>query len=112
MTEDERRDLIAKAFEAKKKLEDQLKETREKMEERERELSRLQDEVNKGVLMMEGEEEALKKDKIKYYELRPERAFKEGSAAQLHFRLAESQFYRLLSGPLGTGWVHALHSLF
>ena len=61
--------------------------------------------VNKGVLLMEGEEEALTKKDIKYYTLMPERAFKEGSAAQLHFRLAESQFYRLLSGAYGSQYV-------
>jgi aprataxin and PNK-like factor len=57
--------------------------------------------------MMEGEEEALKHDAIKYYALYPERAYKEGSAAQLHFRLAESQFYRLVSGSANTTY----HSL-
>ena len=52
---------------------------------------------------MEGEKEALENDEIKYFDLMPERSYKEGSAAQLHFRLAESQFYRLLSGPGGQG---------
>lgn len=50
---------------------------------------------------MDGEKEALKGTKTKYFELMPERAYKEGSAAQTHFRLAESQFYRLMSG---TSW--------
>ena len=36
---------------------------------------------------MEGEQEALDKDQIKYFDLMPERSYKEGSAAQLHFRL-------------------------
>ncbi|ELT91186.1 hypothetical protein CAPTEDRAFT_207715 [Capitella teleta] len=96
MTEEERKDLITKAIAAKTQLEAELKSAREKVEERERELQRMQDEVNKGVLLMDGEEEALKADAVKYYSLVPERAYKEGSAAQLHFRLAESQFYRLI----------------
>ena len=48
--------------------------------------------------MLDGEREALAGSKIKYFPLIPERQYKEGSAAQVHFRLAESQFYRLLSG--------------
>ncbi len=64
---------------------------------------------------MEGEEEVLKGTETKYFELFPERSYKQGrsiqtfhevklfssligSAAGVHFRLAESQFYRLLSG--------------
>jgi hypothetical protein len=63
---------------------------------------------------MEGEEEILKGTHVKYFELFPERSYKQGiffhdknyssnfisigSAAEVHFRLAESQFYRLLSG--------------
>ena len=65
---------------------------------------------------MEGEEEILKGTSMKYFELFPERQYKQGecggshlvclsmdavpigSAAEVHFRLAESQFYRLLSG--------------
>ena len=47
---------------------------------------------------MDGEKEALEGKKTIYFDLFAERAYKEGSAAQMHFRLAESQFYRLLSG--------------
>ena len=54
--------------------------------------------VNKGIGFVDGEEKALSGDKTAYFTLQAERDFKEGSAAQLHFRLAESQFYRLLSG--------------
>ncbi|KAH3718002.1 hypothetical protein DPMN_060799 [Dreissena polymorpha] len=46
---------------------------------------------------MEGEKEALEGKEVKYFDLYPERSYKEGSAAQTHFRLAESQFYRLLN---------------
>ena len=47
---------------------------------------------------MEGEKEALEGKTTVYFDLFAERAHKEGSAEQMHFRLAESQFYRLLSG--------------
>ena len=47
--------------------------------------------------MVDGEKEALEGDQVTYFTLLPERDYKEGSAAQMHFRLAESQFYRLLS---------------
>ncbi|CAF2643146.1 unnamed protein product [Rotaria sp. Silwood2] len=56
------------------------------------------DDISEGILLMEGETEILKGTKVKYFELFPERNYKQGSAAELHFRLAESQFYRLLSG--------------
>lgn len=52
--------------------------------------------------MMHGEKEALEKDEIRYFNLMPERNYDEGSAAQIHFRLAESQFYRLLSGGMNS----------
>lgn len=54
--------------------------------------------VNTGMLLLDGEKEALEGSKTVYFPLFPERSYKEGSAAQIHFRLAESQFYRLLSG--------------
>ncbi|CAG5130807.1 unnamed protein product, partial [Candidula unifasciata] len=54
--------------------------------------------MHSGLLMVEGEEEALKKSQTTYFRLLPERAYKEGSASQIHFRLAESQFYRLMTG--------------
>ena len=52
--------------------------------------------------MMDGEKEALEKEEVRYFSLMPERNYKEGSAAQTHFRLAESQFYRLLSGGMSS----------
>ena len=54
--------------------------------------------VNKGILLVEGEEKALEGDCTVYFPLFAERNYREGSADQIHFRLAESQFYRLLSG--------------
>lgn len=53
------------------------------------------------MLLVDGEKEALDGDKVVYFDLQAERAYKEGSADQIHFRLAESQFYRLLSGGYG-----------
>ena len=50
---------------------------------------------------MDGEKDALEGKTTVYFDLFAERAYKEGSAAQMHFRLAESQFYRLLSGSAG-----------
>ncbi|XP_070211703.1 uncharacterized protein [Littorina saxatilis] len=98
MTEQERKELIQKAFEVKQKLQEELAATKKKMEQKDKELNRLQEEVNKGILLVEGEEEAMKGDKTVYFPLVPERDYKEGSADQIHFRLAESQFYRLISG--------------
>ncbi|XP_050418622.2 uncharacterized protein LOC126831981 [Patella vulgata] len=98
MSESERKELIKKAFEAKKQLQEELEATKKKVVEKEKEVENLQSQVNTGLLLVEGEEEALKGDKMKIFTLEAERAYKEGSAAQIHFRLAESQFYRLLSG--------------
>ncbi len=52
--------------------------------------------VNTGLLLVEGEQEALKGKKTVYFSLTAERTYKEESADQMHYRLAESQFYRLL----------------
>ncbi|KAK7481278.1 hypothetical protein BaRGS_00027538 [Batillaria attramentaria] len=98
MTEAERKELIQKAMEAKQKLKEELEATKKQVEEKDKELNRLQEEVNKGMLLVEGESEALDSDKTVYFPLHAERDYKEGSAAQIHFRLAESQFYRLLTG--------------
>ncbi|XP_071112947.1 protein mono-ADP-ribosyltransferase PARP14-like isoform X2 [Haliotis cracherodii] len=45
--------------------------------------------------MVKGEKEAMSGTKTSYFSLKPERTFK-GNAEDLHFRTAESQFYRLL----------------
>ena len=55
--------------------------------------------VSTGQFLVEGEKEALEGKDTVYFTLTAERNHKEGSAEQTHFRLAESQFYRLLSGP-------------
>lgn len=98
MTEAERKELIKKAFEAKAKLQKELKETKEEVKKKDQELDKLTKEVASGLLLMDGEKEALEGSDVVYFDLFAERAYKEGSAAQMHFRLAESQFYRLLSG--------------
>ena len=50
------------------------------------------------MLLVDGEKEALEGKQTVYFPLYAERSYKEGSADQTHFRLAESQFYRLLVG--------------
>ncbi|XP_021350786.1 uncharacterized protein LOC110448723 isoform X2 [Mizuhopecten yessoensis] len=99
MSEAERKELIKKAFEAKLKLQKELKETQDEMKSKDKKLQKLQDQVSTGLLLVEGEKEALEGKKTVYFTLQAERSYKEGSADQTHFRLAESQFYRLLSGP-------------
>lgn len=101
MTEAERKELIKKAFEAKAKLQKELKETKAEVKKKDQELDKLTKEVASGLLLMDGEKEALEGKTTVYFDLFAERAYKEGSAAQMHFRLAESQFYRLLSGSAG-----------
>ncbi|XP_045169852.2 uncharacterized protein LOC123532470 [Mercenaria mercenaria] len=98
MSEEERKELIKKAFEAKKKLQEELEKTKEEVKKKEQEVEKLNKQVATGLLLMDGEKEVLEGSEVKYFELAPERSYKEGSAAQTHFRLAESQFYRLLSG--------------
>ncbi|VDI48852.1 Hypothetical predicted protein, partial [Mytilus galloprovincialis] len=98
MSEEERKELIKKAMAAKKQLEEELEATKNEVKKKDKELNRLQKEVAAGALLMEGEKEAMEGNKVVYFDLFPERSYKEGSAAQTHFRLAESQFYRLISG--------------
>ena len=61
--------------------------------------------VNTGILLVDGEKEALEGEETKYFNLLAERTYKEGSADQIHFRLAESQFYRLLASGFGATYV-------
>ncbi|CAF2086879.1 unnamed protein product [Rotaria magnacalcarata] len=98
MNDDEKRLMIERALELKEKLKEKLKKSREEAEERKKAVEELQSKIAEGALLMEGEEETLKGTTVKYFELFPERSYKQGSAAEVHFRLAESQFYRLLSG--------------
>ncbi|KAI8516100.1 hypothetical protein Bbelb_069130 [Branchiostoma belcheri] len=101
LTEEERRALIQRAVEAKKKLEEELQDTKKEVERKEKELQTLQQELSEGLLLVEGEKEALERSEVTKFPLVPERQYKEGSAAQVHFRLAESQFYRLVDAGSG-----------
>ncbi|CAF3814910.1 unnamed protein product [Rotaria sordida] len=73
-----------------------LEKTFSKMTDDEKQL--MIEKISVDVLFMEHEEEILKSTDVKYFELLSERNYKQGSVAEVHFRLAESQFYRLLSG--------------
>lgn len=84
------------AFELKEKLQEKLKKSREEAEERKKEVEQLQSKVSRsnlsnassiifivlqiteGALLMEGEEEILKGTVMKYFELFPERNYKQG----------------------------------
>ncbi|XP_078382045.1 uncharacterized protein LOC144664717 [Oculina patagonica] len=96
LSETERRELIRRAFEMKDLLKKELDKTLGIIEEKNKELRRVHSQLERGHLMVDGEKEALEKDDLCYFPLFAEREYKEGSAAQMHFRLAESQFYRLV----------------
>ncbi|XP_064647654.1 uncharacterized protein LOC135500253 [Lineus longissimus] len=98
LTEDQKKQLIEQAFAAKKQLEDELEKTKKEIERKAKQVERLQEQVNKGIGFVDGEEDALNGENTVYFSLQAERDYKEGSPDQLHFRLAESQFYRLMSG--------------
>jgi len=65
---------------------------KEEMEKKNREYGNLAMEIDK--LYLPGEREALKGTEMKKFILKPSRGF-ETSASQIHFRTAESQFFRL-----------------
>lgn len=83
------------------------KQNEEELERREKELSSMKSDlesIRNGAkasdgkvepLRVKGEEEALKGTETKYFALYPQRTH-DNSAEQIHFRLAESQFYRLM----------------
>ncbi|XP_077979334.1 uncharacterized protein LOC144434691 [Glandiceps talaboti] len=97
LTEEERKELIQKAMEAKKQMEEELKETKKKMIEEDKELQKIQAMLGKGgIPLVDGEKEALEGNEVVHFPFQAEREYKQGSANQAHFRLAESQFYRLL----------------
>lgn len=78
-----------------------MKKSREETEERKKEIEQLQNKVNQcllcffienipivfqvteGILLMEGEEEVLKGTKTKYFELFPERSYKQGKSMNI-----------------------------
>ena len=88
LTEEERKELIRRAFELKNLLKDELQRTLDVIEEKNKELQKVHLQLEKGHLMVEGEAEAMEKEDLVYFPLFAEREFKEGSAAQIHFRLA------------------------
>ena len=88
MTEEQRKDLIRRAFEMKQHLVQELGETQKILREKNKELEKMRDQLDKGSLMVEGEAEALNGNKLVYFPLHAERTYREGSAAQIHFRLA------------------------
>lgn len=88
LSETERRELIRRAFEMKDLLKKELDKTLGIIEEKNKELRRVHSQLERGQLMVDGEKEALDKDDLCYFPLFAEREFKEGSAAQMHFRLA------------------------
>ena len=95
MTEEQRRDLIKKAFEMKQELRQKLNDTENILKAKTEELEMLRLKLDRNSLMVEGEEEAMRGDKIKYFQLYPQRNFKEESAAEIHFRLAGKLTKRL-----------------
>jgi aprataxin and PNK-like factor len=114
--------LIADALREQQKLQQQLKSQKEAAEKRELELEELKTQLAasaaaaaasaaNGTALVKGEKEALAGGDVKYFELFPERTH-DGTAEQMHFRLAESQFYRLLDSStnvrLHTGLVRSL----
>ena len=98
LTQGEQKELLKAAIEEKEQLEQQLEQTKSDKTKKEEELKSLLSKMNKETLMMEGEKEALETPDsgVVYFDLLPERLYNEGSAAQFHMRLAESQFYRLI----------------
>ena len=88
LTEEEKKDLIRKAFEEKQKLMKKLTDTENALKTKKEELEMLRLKLDRSSLMVDGEEEAMKGDAIRYFPLCPERKFKEDSASDIHFRLA------------------------
>ena len=95
LTEGQKKELIRKAFEAKQELMKKLNDTETILRTKNDELDMLRLKLEKSSLMVDGEEDAMKGDKIKYFPLSPERKFKEDSASDIHFRLAGIQSFVL-----------------
>jgi len=96
LTEEQKKDLIRTALETKQELKKKLNDTETILKSKSDELEMLRLKLDGNLLMVNGEEEAMRGDAIKYFPLYPKRKFREDSASDVHFRLAESQFYRLL----------------
>ena len=101
MTEEERKDLICRAFELKNLLKDELQRTLDVIEKKNKELRKVHSQLEKGHLMVDGEEEAMEREELVYFPLFAEREFREGSAAQIHFRLAGEIYMKQSLLPFG-----------
>ena len=92
LNEEQRRDLIKRAFEMKQVLMKKLSDTEECLKTKTEELEMLRLKLDKDSLMVDGEEEAMNGAGIKYFPLFPQRKYKEDSAAEIHFRLAGNMY--------------------
>ena len=101
LTEEERKDLIRRAFELKNLLKDELQRTLDVIEKKNKELRKVHSQLEKGHLMVDGEEEAMEREELVYFPLFAEREFREGSAAQIHFRLAGEIYMKQSLLPFG-----------
>ena len=88
LTEEQRKDLIRTALEAKQELKKKLNDTETILKSKNDELEMLRLKLDGNLLMVNGEEEAMRGDAIKYFPLYPKRKFREESASDVHFRLA------------------------
>ena len=79
-------------------LKKELDKTLSIIEQKNKELRKVHSQLERGQLMVAGEKEALDKDDLCYFPLFAEREYKEGSADQMHFRLAG----KLLNGVILT----------
>lgn len=97
LNEEERKELIRRAFELKDILKKELNDSQKIIQviaEKNKMLKRAHSQLEK-TSKIEGELEALEKDDLVYFPLFAEREYKQGSAAQIHFRLAGTIFLSL-----------------
>lgn len=95
MSEDEKIQMIEEAFKLKK----QLKEKDKEIKSREEDLKKMKKKLDSGILTtLEGEEEAMKGNKMTIFKLTLSRLSKFGDVGEFHYRYAESQFLRLMGG--------------
>lgn len=88
MSDEQKRNLVKKAFELKQELLQKLNDTENTLKAKIEELEMLRLKLDGSSLVVDGEEEAMKGDTIKFFPLYPQRNFKEESASDIHFRLA------------------------
>ena len=88
LTEEQKKDLIRTALETKQELKKKLNDTETILKSKSDELEMLRLKLDGNLLMVNGEEEAMRGDAIIYFPLYPKRKFREDSASDVHFRLA------------------------